>query len=65
MRHVTAEITWLVRVLADLSVPPFLPITVNSDSEAAISIAKNPVFHERTKHVKVDCHFVRQLLSLV
>lgn len=60
MRRVTAEITWLVRLLADLSIPPSLPITVHSDSQAAIHIAKNPVFHERTKHVELDCHFVRQ-----
>ncbi|XP_019256359.1 PREDICTED: uncharacterized protein LOC109234752 [Nicotiana attenuata] len=51
MRRVTAEITWLVRLLVDLFVPPTL---------AAIYIARNLVFHERTKHVELDCHFIRQ-----
>ncbi|XP_019262483.1 PREDICTED: uncharacterized protein LOC109240315 [Nicotiana attenuata] len=60
MRRVTAEITWLVRLLADLSAPPTLPVPLHSDSQAAIHIARNPVFHERTKHVELDCHFVRQ-----
>nr|XP_016483383.1 PREDICTED: uncharacterized protein LOC107804081 [Nicotiana tabacum] len=60
MRRVTAEITWLVRLLADLSAPPTLPVPVHSDSQAAIHIARNLVFHERTKHVELDCHFVRQ-----
>jgi len=60
MRKVTAEITWLICLLEDLSVPPSLHVPINSDSQTAIHIAHNPVFHERTKHVKLDCHFVRQ-----
>lgn len=60
MRRVSIEIIWLVCLLADLSAPPTLPVTVHSDSQAAIYIDRNPVFHERTKHVELDCHFVRQ-----
>lgn len=60
MRRVIAEITWLVRLLGDLSTPLALSILVHSDSQAAIHIATNPVFHKRTKHVELDCHFMRQ-----
>ena len=60
IRRLVAELTWLTRLLTDLSIPPPLPVHIHSDSQAAIHIARNPVFHERTKHVELDCHFVRQ-----
>ncbi|KAK9061911.1 hypothetical protein SSX86_019095 [Deinandra increscens subsp. villosa] len=63
LRRVTAELTWLIRLLADFQVPDLTPVTVNCDSQAAIHIAKNPVFHERTKHIELDCHFVREKLQ--
>jgi len=58
VRQVVGELVWFERLLAELTVDCPLPIHVFCDSQAAVHIAKNPVFHERTKHIEVDCHFV-------
>lgn len=70
VRRLVAELTWLTCLLFDLSVPPTLLILIRFDNQARIQIEKNLVFHERTKHMKLDCHFVRQqylsgLISLI
>lgn len=62
LRRLIAELAWLSRLLADLTVQDITPIPIKCDNQAAIYIAKNPVYHERTKHIELDYHFVREKL---
>jgi hypothetical protein len=59
MALVTAEVTWLRWLLEDFGVSVSIPIPLLSDSTGVISIARNPVKHELTKHVGVDTYFTR------
>lgn len=49
----------MVRLLEEIWTKNLKPITLYCDHQSAIHIVKNPVFHDRTKHIEVDCHITR------
>jgi hypothetical protein len=53
------EVTWLRWLLEDFDVSVSMPTPLLSDSTWTISIARDPVKHELTKHIGVDAHFTR------
>jgi len=59
MALVTAEVTWLRWLLADFGVSVSIPTPLLTDSTGAISIARDPVKHELTKHIGVDAYYTR------
>ncbi|GJS25842.1 cysteine-rich receptor-like protein kinase 8 [Tanacetum coccineum] len=54
---VNSPISW--NLLKDLGIKYLGPVDFKCDNQAAIYIAANPIFHVRTKHIEVDCHYVR------
>ncbi|KAK3021698.1 hypothetical protein RJ639_046548 [Escallonia herrerae] len=54
---------WLKRLLEELKITCEGSIKVFCDNQASINIAKNPVHHDRTKHVEIDRHFIREKIE--
>jgi hypothetical protein len=51
---------WLGRLLSELLDVRFEVVTLKMDNQSAISLCKNPVFHEKSKHIDVKYHFTRE-----
>ena len=58
-----SEIVWLRGLLEELGFPQTTSTPLHADNTSAIQIATNPVFHEHTKHIEVDCHSIRDTLE--
>ena len=56
----TYEAIWLRLLLQDLWIEVSSLIPIYCDNINSMQLAKNPVFHARTKHIEVHCHFVRE-----
>ncbi|GKB97839.1 hypothetical protein Tco_0983976 [Tanacetum coccineum] len=61
MAFITFEVTWILKVLKDLNWDQVLPVNLFCETQAAIKIVANHVFYERTKHLEIELHFVREI----
>ncbi|XP_048493123.1 uncharacterized mitochondrial protein AtMg00810-like [Beta vulgaris subsp. vulgaris] len=60
MSATASELVWVQGLLEDLQVHVPLPVTLHCDNTSAQHLAQNPMFHEKTKHLKRDMHYVRE-----
>jgi hypothetical protein len=59
----STQALWLVRLLGDLLGRDTGAVELRVDSKSALALTKNPVFHERSKHIRVRYHFIRCCLE--
>jgi hypothetical protein len=59
----TSELLWLRWLLTDMGASQTTSTPIHCDNHNAIHIAHNDVFYERTKHIEIDCHFIRHHLQ--
>ncbi|PKU62264.1 Retrovirus-related Pol polyprotein from transposon TNT 1-94 [Dendrobium catenatum] len=58
----TSDVIWLRRLTEELGLSQPSPTQIFCDNTSAIALARNPVFHARTKHIEIDYQFIRQHL---
>ncbi|KAL0326509.1 UNVERIFIED_CONTAM: hypothetical protein Sangu_1728900 [Sesamum angustifolium] len=64
MASTICELLWLSYLLCDFCIPVQEPIPFWCDDKAALHITANLIFHERTKHLDIDCYLVRDQFKL-
>ena len=61
--HASKEALWLRRILEDLGLPQQEPTPLYCDNQSAIALAKNPVYHAKSKHISLHHHFIREKIE--
>ncbi|GKC24842.1 ribonuclease H-like domain-containing protein [Tanacetum coccineum] len=62
--NVVVEICWLRNLLRELHTPLSSTTLVYCDNVSVMYLLSNPVQHQRTKHIEIDIHFVRDLVDV-
>nr|GEV55676.1 ribonuclease H-like domain, reverse transcriptase, RNA-dependent DNA polymerase [Tanacetum cinerariifolium] len=60
---VATQALWLKRQLSELTHSEEEKITIMVDNKSAIALMKNPIFHERSKHIDTKYHFIRECVE--
>ena len=59
----SCQVLWIKWILSELKHEQVEGTTLFCDNSSAISLTKNPVFHEKNKHIRIKYHFIRGLVK--
>jgi len=51
-----------VSLLHEMQIMVHIPMKMYCNNQSAVFITNNPMYHKRTKHIEVDCHFIHDLV---
>jgi len=63
MTTAATQALWLSRLFADLLGRKVEVVELRVDNKSALALAKNPVFHDRSKHIRIKHHFIRDCVE--
>ena len=61
--HASCEALWLSKLMVDLFDIELSPTIIQCDNQSCIKLFENPVFHDRSKHIEIKYHFIRDYVQ--
>jgi hypothetical protein len=62
LSHCARNVLWFKSIFSELGIP-FRQVIIKGDNLSSLHLAKNPILHQRTKHIDIKHHFIRQLIK--
>eukprot|EP01018_Ginkgo_biloba_P021684 Gb_35290 [translate_table: standard] len=59
----SCEAIWLRKLLVGLFGQQWQPTVIYYDNQSCIKLSENPVFHDRSKHIEIKYHFIRDYVQ--
>ena len=57
------EAMWLCKLLTNLFDHEMDPTNIHCDNHSCVKLSENPVFHDRSKHIEIKCHYIRDMVQ--
>ena len=59
----SCEVVWLRKLLSDLFDLQLDTTCIYCDNQSRVNFSKNPVFHDKSKHIKIKYHYIRDMVQ--